>query len=507
MKQGGSAARLVDGERLLYTRQMAQRVFVLLLLLTSACSPRERRAPPSADAQVMTKVERDDSPMQRTRQAAPLAASTSSKVEPSLHHGLPWYEDAPDAALALAKQSGKLVLADLWAAWCHTCLSMRNYVLTRERLADVHERLVLLSLDTERADNAAMLQKLPIGAWPTFYLLDGEGQIFGRWVGAASPRQLVTFVRDGLRARDAARAGKVSADDPLTLLLAADRAAADGALARAREHYERALAQAQASWPRRPDALVALASSLRKLGEYGACADLSLRSLASTGDAASATDFSYHAVACANALAPDDRRAARVRTAVSTRLEALCFRGSEQLTPDDRGDACGLLRELEANRGKPERARRATVERLRVLEQAAAGLPDEIALTYDFARVESLLSLGRGDEAISLLEARERALPDDYNPAHYLARALRDLGRHEPGLLAVERSLAKASGPRRAAILGVKVDLLLGVGRKEDARRTLEQQLAAYRALPPGQAQPAREQTVSERLTALTEGP
>lgn len=421
-------------------------------------------------------------------------------VAPTMHHGLPWYADAPGAALDAARTADKLVLVDLWAAWCHTCLSMRAYVLTSEHLAGVRERLVFLAIDTEQAANAKVLERLPIAAWPTFYLIDADYRVYGRLIGAAAPAQLTAFVRDGLRAFDAAKQGTLPPDDPLALAIDGDRLAASGKLLEARDHYQRALGGAAIDWPRRPDVLVALAGTLRKLGQHDACVDLGLRELAHTGDSASATDFAFHQRACAASLDPHDARGVRIDDAIDARIAPLCMDGSAAMTPDDRGDACGLLRELRRDRKDEAGARAVTEKRLAVLRDAARDVPDEIALTYDFARMESLLALGRGEEAVALLRAREKALPDDYNPPHYLARTYRELGRFDEGLAAIERALAKASGPRRAGILGVKVDLLLGKDARTEARQVLEAQLAAYRALPAGQKQPAREEAVQKRL-------
>jgi tetratricopeptide (TPR) repeat protein len=138
-----------------------------------------------------------------------------------------------------------------------------------------------------------------------------------------------------------------------------------------------------------------------------------------------------------------------------------------------------------------------------VLEAASAGVPDEIALMYDSARSDTLVKLGRGDEALALLLAREAALPDSYNPPHYAARVHRTLGRWEDGIRAVDRALQLSYGPRRAGILGLKVELLLGAGRREEAARTLSEQLDAYRALPDGQKRPDAERRVEAELERL----
>jgi tetratricopeptide (TPR) repeat protein len=214
----------------------------------------------------------------------------------------------------------------------------------------------------------------------------------------------------------------------------------------------------------------------------------------------SLADFSSTVLGCADALPSQDPRVRKARRAVAEVLLPLCERGHPEFTPDDRGDACGTLIEAREALGDRPGTLKAARTRLGVLESAAAGMPDEVALIYDFARSETLLLLGRGTEAISLLEARERALPQNFNPPHYLARVYRALRRWDAGLAAIDRALALAYGPRRAGLFSVKVDLLRGAGRTEEAQRTLEEQLAVYRALPEGQKRPSAEQKVEAEI-------
>ena len=250
--------------------------------------------------------------------------------------------------------------------------------------------------------------------------------------------------------------------------------------------------------------LLALLGTLRKLDQKRSCVDLALSSLEQTGSAATTTDFSYGALECARGLDSTDPRISKLHKAIDSRLFALCKQGSPEMSPDDRGDACGVVRDLrkEAHDGPGEQEVLAL--RLELLEQAARGVPDSVALGYDSARSETLLGLGRGDEAVALLKAREVALPDDYTPSQLLARTLRDLGRFDEALPAVERALVKSQGlPRRAGILGLKADILLALGKREDAKVVLNEQLATYRALPAGQQQPAREALVVQKLSGL----
>jgi thiol-disulfide isomerase/thioredoxin len=445
--------------------------------------------------------------------AAALPASTSTPQEPAVepveHHGIAWFEDAPAAAQALAEREHKPLVVDLWAPWCHTCLSMKNFVLTREKLGpELAAGFVFLSLNTERAENASVLEKLPVEAWPTFYVADGRDLAArGRWVGAAAPAQFADFMRDGQRAYEAARAGTGHADDAFAWLLRGDALARAHSYPEAAQAYGEALLRGGNAWPRRADALVSQITALSKVPDPSACVDLALARMNDTGSSVSAADFAVYALSCADELEAKDPRVKKVRALAAARLTPACEATHFTLTPDDRSDACAMLREARAALGDRAGEQRAARTRLTILEQAGQGLPDEVALTYDWARAESLISLGRAEEALSFLEARERALPGDYNPPHYLARVYNALGRWELGLQAIERALGKAYGPRKASMLGLKADLLLGQGKQEEATQAVRAQLALYRTLPTGQRQERGEKRAEQRLATLTGTP
>lgn len=46
---------------------------------------------------------------------------------------LPWMEDDLDGALARARAEHKMVFVDVWATWCHPCVSMKAFVLEAPR--------------------------------------------------------------------------------------------------------------------------------------------------------------------------------------------------------------------------------------------------------------------------------------------------------------------------------------------------------------------------------------
>jgi thioredoxin-like negative regulator of GroEL len=419
--------------------------------------------------------------------------------------GISWYRDEPDAAFARARQEKKLVVVDLWAPWCHTCLSMQAFVLTDAKLPGAGARFVFLSLNTELAKNADFIERFPTQGWPTFYVLAPDGRsVRARWLGAASPGQFARFLADAERVDSAAAAQTPGESEALGLLTVAAELAAERRYAEAAVQYRVALDHAPSDWVRAPDVRVALASALLKANEPGACVDLALSAPAADVRApVSVSDFAASTLDCADRLPANDSRQRRARERAASELALLCEQGSAELTPDDRADACGSWMAAGEALGDVAGARRAAETRLAVLEDAARGMPDTVALIYDPARSETLVALGRGEEALELLRARAAALPDNYNPPYYAARVALRLKRWELGLEAADRALALAYGPRRANVYGLKADLLLGAGRKREAVEAVKSQVATLSSLPEGQKRPEAERSARERLSAL----
>ncbi|CAN5233956.1 hypothetical protein BH09MYX1_BH09MYX1_44440 [soil metagenome] len=428
--------------------------------------------------------------------STPVDAAAPRTTPPS-----PWIEDDFSAAVARARAEKKLVFVDAWATWCHTCKAMRAFVLTDDvvRESSLRDRLVFVSIDTERPENAAACAKLPLTVLPTFFVVDPRDErIVARWEGAASPQQLRAFFDDATAA-SAADGGAL--DGWRAALRDGDRAEAAGKHAEAAALYEQALALAPADWTRRPDVLVLRMGALARAHDWTACLDLARREHTHTGRSSSATDFATVAVEC------EERAKTRdpvLEAALSSELGALAKDTGAPLSADDRSDALRMVWDLRERGGDAAGAKAAANDRLTMLEAAAATVSDpEIASTFDGARLETLLYLDRPADAVILFEQREKELPLDYNSSYRLGKAYFESERFADALAATDRALGHAYGARKGQILGFRADVLVRLGRTKEAKAAVAEQLALSAALPEGQRHSALEKAVSDRLAKM----
>ena len=429
-----------------------------------------------------------------------LSANALAAEEP-----IPWFADAYPVALSIARLKKVPVVVDLWAPWCHTCLSMQSFVFKDDSLKTVADRFVWVAVDTEKASNASVLTKLPVEVWPTFYVLDPANEsVAARQLGSMSIQQLRSFLDDGERAVAAAHKNEMKPGDPLALLAAGDAAAIQKKHAEAARLYGEALAKTPRDWPRRGPALVSRIRSLQKIPDPSACVDLALAEAGSTGEAAAAGDFLSFGLDCADALPKTDARVAKLRGAALPRLTALAGDPSKPLSADDRGDMWRMVWDIEEKLGNAAGARIAAERRLAVLDVAVAKAPDAwAASTYDGARMETYLYLGQPDAAVAFLKQSEAALPTDYNPSARLARAYLEWGRFGEALAAVDRALPKAYGPRKAQIFRLKADILEKQGRLDDAAKVVGEEIALWESLPAEQRRAPSMEAARKRLESL----
>ena len=411
--------------------------------------------------------------------------------------------DDVEGAMKKARAEGKVVLVDAWAPWCHTCLSMKSYVLPDPSLAPLADRVVVVAIDTDRPENAGFLEKYAVNVWPSFFVLDpAAGQVLGYWPGSASAREMKQLLDESIASLDDARASKMPAGSPDRELLTAKAAQATGEYDKAAKAYARAVDKAPATWARRSEALMGWVFALYRGRNWDECARVGKAHANEVTGAAVPADYSSMLLACASKLPAGEVQTEAKRAAVA-KLKEITEKPAADASADDRADALAILADALKEGGDLEGARKANEARVAVMEAAAKAAPTpEAAATYDYARAGAYVAMGRANDAVKMLEQREREMPDSYEPPARLAGVLARIDRLPEALAAIDRAIKRAYGPRKLQYLKLKSDILAQMGDSKGHVETLREEVAGYEALAKGHASKERLADAKKRLAA-----
>ncbi|MCB9530012.1 MAG: thioredoxin family protein [Myxococcales bacterium] len=360
-----------------------------------------------------------------------------------------WHHDDYPAALAEARKQSRPLVVDLWAPWCHTCLSMQATVLREPALAPYADRFVWLALDTDRPANAAAVAALRPDVWPTFYVLDPASEaIEARLLGAAGIAQFTAFLDEGLAVQRAAPEARAAAS-----ARAADRAAAEGRYAEAAKGYAEAIDATPPGSPRRPALFLSRVNALYRAGDIEGClavGDAGL-SAAEQGHTPAAADYVYYLHACATRAGLDARSRALLGRGLAV-IDATLADPGAPLSVDDKSEALRIAREVHRLLGDETAARRRAEAQRALLDAAARGADPRVAMALSWPRAEVYAWLGEPAKLVPEIEALTRALPAEYDPPYRLAW-LRLQARELDGARdAAKQALARVYGPRTVRV-------------------------------------------------------
>jgi thioredoxin-like negative regulator of GroEL len=413
-----------------------------------------------------------------------------------------WIADDYPAALACAKQRKVPLVIDLWAPWCHTCLSMQSTVFMDPSFATDKDRFVFVALDTDREINAAPLTKLSISAWPTFYVLDHDEAVLARFIGSSSVEQFHAFLDAGARAN----VDKIAGAD--ARLLGAERALTAKDYATADEELTAALAAAPETWPRRPDVLGSLILTKLRRNDFAGCVELAEANLDKTGNAAVASDFLVSAMTCAEQRSKDEPdRVKALRERAIARWQQVLADPAAPLSVDDRSDAMASQRETLEALGKTDEARALAEQQRAILDDAAAMAPNPMAaMTYNYQRAEVYVYLGRPLDLVPALEKSAKDLPSEYDPRARLGSLLLRAGKLDEAAKWTDEALKLAYGPRKGRVLGTRADIAKQAGDKAAEKKFRIAAVELYESLAPGQQSPEALAKAKEALAAIDSG-
>lgn len=372
-------------------------------------------------------------------------------------------EDDYDGALVRAKAEGKPLLVDVWAPWCHTCLSLRAYVLEDPAfVARFGSKFVFAAVDTEKAQNAAFVAGHPIEAWPTLLVVDPrDGKVLLRWLGAATIPELTALLDDAA----AVYAGTGAAGATATLSKAS-QLLAEGKRAEARKVLEAGLPTAGS---RRP-ALVDTWISVLAKDDPPACVAAASEHLPTLPAGTSRANVAITALGCATETKADAAPFVAALRAMAA--------GEGALLADDRSGVFEALVDHWKEHDPPA-AKKLAGEWAAFLEAEAAKAKGPAArAVFDAHRMLAYLALGEPARALPMLAASEADFPADYNPPARLAKVHLEMGALDLAKAAIGRALARAYGPRRLRLLALAADVAKARGDQAGEKAALDEAIA-----------------------------
>jgi tetratricopeptide (TPR) repeat protein len=401
---------------------------------------------------------------------------TNAAPAPEIH----WIDDRYDVALAEAKRAHKPIFVDTWASWCHSCLSLRQFVFPDPKIRAKSADFVWLAIDTEKPAAEAFLSTHPMGAWPTLWVIDSatERPVL-KWIGSATADELASLLDDAkLAVASGSRGGEAG-----VAWVKAMQETAEGKNDEAIADYRRAIELAPQSWPKRAQAIEALSWLLRATKDCEATVDLAVREGSGMrGAGTSAKNVLTYGLLCVERL-PDASRASRL-DALAVIAEKIAQDEQQPMLADDRSELYEYLVDTLNEQGRKDDARRIAGAWSVFLDAQVAHTrtPAQRAV-FDAHRFEAYLAIGAPELAVPMLERSAADFPDDYNPPARLASTFLAMKRYDDARKQIDRALSLANGPRKLRLFATKADILAALGDKAGEKVALDAALAHAKGL------------------------
>lgn len=125
---------------------------------------------------------------------------TSSTSSRSSDKGIQFENITFEEAIAKAKKENKLIFVDAYAVWCGPCKLMDRTTFRSDKVGEVfNKEFINLKIDMEKGEGIELARKYQVRAYPTLMLINGEGKVVKRMLGALSEAQLLNEVQEVIK--------------------------------------------------------------------------------------------------------------------------------------------------------------------------------------------------------------------------------------------------------------------------------------------------------------------
>jgi thioredoxin-like negative regulator of GroEL/predicted negative regulator of RcsB-dependent stress response len=419
--------------------------------------------------------------------AAPSAGTTTTTA--SSKEVLPFIHDDYPRALAEAKKAQKPLFVDAWAPWCHSCMSLKTYVLTDPSLAPLAKDFVWLSVDTEKEANAAWVQKYPHDALPTLWIVDPATETpLLKWAGTATAPELKALLT-----------ASISNDPSMAAFIRGNHALAAGDTKLALKEHEAALDAAKPGSENYPRVAEAMVTELSLSKDNDGCAQLASIVAPVMPPGTSRASVLVAGLGCAR-----EAKNAKARDALLALAEHDATERDASILPDDRSAIYEELVATSKDLGNEASAKKIAQDWATYLEAEAKKAATKDARTaLDPWRVAAYIATGEPAKALPVLEESARDFPQDYNPHARLGRVYLVLGRVDEAAKSADRAIALVYGPRAMRVYELRADIAKAKGDKAAEIRALEEALAKSEHANLTQGQRGVREKLVKRLAAL----
>ncbi|MBI2069053.1 MAG: thioredoxin family protein [Elusimicrobia bacterium] len=369
-------------------------------------------------------------------------------------------------AVDIARAQNKHVLVDFYAPWCYSCYYMDKQVLANNGFAAATKDFVLLKVDVDQKEGAALKEKHRVSFLPTYLILTSDSRVAGRITGEQTEKDFLAQLSEIIKSSESDEEKAIK-----TLrarLAAAEYEAAEREIAGLEKTLNERLDQ-RLQWRILTDRLGLMAAA--RLGRPGGLEHLK-RLLKTETSCDLAYDFYFGRKLLENEDPQTKRTVLKnAQQALERLVNRRFFAAAENRCADFR-TGIETLADVYAQRGAKNKQAALLKRAVRQIQQ------DAPRVGADRNRDDNLrffLELAGDDGKIRSFYAELiEAYPQDYVYPHRFSKYLVGSGQAQEALSWNERAAKLCYGANCLAVAGVKAKAMAALGRREEAVRLLQ---------------------------------